>query len=181
MYVIEQIVLEEIQRLCKKVQDDEQGFIEALRRKMHTQDETERRRDERELTDIQNRLANIDRIIEKLYEDRVTGTLSTERFSQMLVRYEEEQKQLREKSDTLHQSLTATKEETQNTARFIQLVRSITKPEVLTPELVGSLIERVEVGDVYVVDGEKKQDVRILFNFVGEIGCENEKHMDKRP
>ncbi len=37
-------------------------------------------------------------------------------------------------------------------------------------ELVGSLIERVEVCDVYVVDGEKKQDVRILFNFVGEIG-----------
>ena len=151
-------------------QDDEQGFIETLRRKIHSQDETERRRNERELNDIQNRLANIDRIIEKLYEDIVAGTLSTERFSQMLGRYEEEQKQLRENSDMLRQSLIAAKEETQNTAHFIQLVRSITMPEKLTPELVGSLIERVEVGDVYVVDGEKKQDVRILFNFVGEIG-----------
>ena len=169
MYVIEQIVLEEIQRLCKKVQDDEQGFIETLRRKIHTQDEAEHRRDERELNDIHNRLANIDRIIEKLYEDRVEGTLSTERFTQMLGRYEEEQKQLREKGDTLRQSLIATKEETQNTGRFIQLVRSITNPEELTSELVGSLIERIEVGDVYAVDGEKKQDVRILFNFVGEI------------
>ncbi len=170
MYVIEQIVLEEIQRVCKMAQDDEQGFIETLRRKIHSQDETERRRNERELNDIQNRLANIDRIIEKLYEDRVAGTLSTERFSQMLGRYEEEQKQLREKNDMLRQSLITAKEETQNTAHFIQLVRSITKPEKLTPELVGSLIERVEVGDVYVVDGEKKQDVRILFNLVGEIG-----------
>ena len=122
------------------------------------------------MTDAQNRLGNIDRIIEKLYEDRVTGTLSTERFSQMLSRYEEEQKQLREKSEMLRQSMLTAKEETQNTAHFIQLVRSITKPEKLTPELVGSLIERVEVGDVYVADGEKKQDVRILFNFVGEIG-----------
>ena len=82
--------MEEIQRLCKKVQDDEQAFIETLRKKIHTQDETERRRDERELNDIHNRLANIDRIIEKLYEDRVEGTLSTERFTQMLGRYEEE-------------------------------------------------------------------------------------------
>jgi len=143
-------------------------LIETLRRKIHTQDEAEHRRDERELNDIHNRLANIDRIIEKLYEDRVEGTLSTERFTQMLGRYEEEQKQLREKGDTLRQSMIATKEETQNTARFIQLVRSITNPEELTSELVGSLIERIEVGDVYVVEGEKKQDVRILFNFVGE-------------
>ena len=104
-----------------------------------------------------------------MYEDRVTGTLSTERFSQMLSRYEEEQKQLREKCDSLRQSLINTKEEEQNTDHFLRLVRNVTQPEKLTAELVGNLIDRVEVGDVYMVDGEKKQDVRILFNFVGEI------------
>ena len=96
--------------------------------------------------------------------------MSTERFTQMLGRYEEEQKQLREKCEKLQQSLISTKEKTENSDRFIRLVKSITQPETLTPELVGNLIERVEVGDVYIVDGEKKQDVRILFNFVGEFG-----------
>ena len=91
--------------------------------------------------------------------------------TQMLGRYEGEQKQLREKCEKLQQSLISTKEKTENSDRFIRLVKSITQPETLTPELVGNLIERVEVGDVYIVDGEKKQDVRILFNFVGEIGC----------
>ena len=41
---------------------------------------------------------------------------------------------------------------------------------ILRERRIALGIERVEVGDLYVVDGEKKQDVRILFNFVGEIG-----------
>lgn len=170
MYAIEQIVLEEIQRVCKMAHEDEQAFAEMIRKKLNTQDESERRKGERELTDAQNRLGNIDRIIEQLYEDKVTGTLSTERFSQMLSRYEEEQRQLREKCDALRQSLMTTREETQNADHFLRLVRSVSQPEKLTAELVGNLIERVEVGDVYMVDGEKKQDVHIIFNFIGEIG-----------
>ena len=79
MYSIEQIVLGEIQRLCRRFQNDEQKFIEMLRKKMNAQDANEHRKQERELTDAQNRLGNIDRIIEQLYEDRVTGTLSTDR------------------------------------------------------------------------------------------------------
>lgn len=170
MYVVEQIVLEQIQRLCKMVQDDEAAFVDMVRKKMDVQDEAERRREDRELSDAQNRLSGIDKIIEQLYEDRVTGTLSTERFSQMLGRYEEEQRQLREKCDTLRKAQLTAKEQNVNTDRFLQLVRSITRPETLTSELVGSLIERVEVSDVYEVEGQKKQDVRILFNFIGEIG-----------
>ncbi len=169
MYAIEQIVLEQIQHFCKIFHGDEQAFVDMVRKKMNTQDETARRKDERERADAQNRLESIDRIIEQLYEDRVAGTLSTERFTQLLGRYEEEQRALREKCESLQQSLLSAKEKTESTDRFIRLVRNIAQPTELTPELVGSLIERVEVGDVYVVDGEKKQDVRILFNFVGEI------------
>lgn len=39
---------------------------------------------------------------------------------------------------------------------------------VLTPEFVGNLIERVEIGDVYFVDGEKKPNVRILLMLLGK-------------
>ena len=137
---------------------------------MNAQDDASRRKDERELADAQNRLTCIDRIIEQLYEDRVTGTLTTERFAQMLARYEEEQQSLRTRRDALRQSQAAKRTEAEGIERFMRIVRSVTQPTELTPELVGALIDRVEVGDVYVVDGEKKQDVCILFNFSGEIG-----------
>ena len=34
---------------------------------------------------------------------------------------------------------------------------------------VGNLIDRVEVGETYMDGDEKKQDIRILFNFIGEV------------
>lgn len=169
MYSVEQIVLEQIQRCCRMLQDNEAAFMAMLKKNLNNQDATARRKDERDLSDAQTRLSSIDRIIEQLYEDRVTGTLSTERFTQMLGRYENEQHELREKCNSLSQTLLASKEESENCDRFIQMIRSISMPTELTPELVGNLIERVDVGDAYVVDGEKKQEVRILFNFIGEI------------
>jgi hypothetical protein len=34
---------------------------------------------------------------------------------------------------------------------------------------VATLIERVEVGQAQKVDGVKKQEIRIVYNFIGEI------------
>lgn len=53
--------------------------------------------------------------------------------------------------------------------QFLRVVRETTCPDVLTPELVGNLIDRVEVGETYMEGDVKKQDIRILFNFIGEV------------
>ncbi len=39
----------------------------------------------------------------------------------------------------------------------------------LTSEIVSTLIERVEVGQAYEVDGIKKQEIKIVYNFIGNI------------
>lgn len=52
------------------------------------------RRNEKELAEGLNRLNEIDRIINRLYEDKVGGELSGERFMKMLAGFETEQTQL---------------------------------------------------------------------------------------
>ena len=39
----------------------------------------------------------------------------------------------------------------------------------LTPEIVATLIERVEIGQAQTIDGVKKQEIRIVYNFIGNI------------
>ena len=39
----------------------------------------------------------------------------------------------------------------------------------LTPEIVATLIDRIEIGQAQVVDGVKKQEIRIIYNFIGNI------------
>ena len=169
MYVVEEIVLEQVRRVCRMAQADEEEFARMVRKRMDSQEETEQRKREHALTETQLRLAEIDHIIDQLYEDKVAGTLSAERFSRMLSRYEEEQAQLAEKNEELRNAVNKARKESGAVDQFLRLVRETTCPDVLTPELVGNLIDRVEVGETYMEGDVKKQDIRILFNFIGEV------------
>ena len=169
MYVIEEIVLEQVRRVCRMAQADEEEFARMVRKRMDSQEETEQWKREHALTETQLRLAEIDHIIDQLYEDKVAGTLSAERFSRMLSRYEEEQAQLAEKNEELRNAVNKARKESGAVDQFLRVVRETTCPDVLTPELVGNLIDRVEVGETYMEGDVKKQDIRILFNFIGEV------------
>lgn len=169
MYVIEEIVLEQVRRVCRMAQADEEEFARMVRKRMDSQEETEQRKREHAFTETQLRLAEIDHIIDQLYEDKVAGTLSAEHFSRMLSRYEEEQAQLAEKNEELRNAVNKARKESGAVDQFLRVVRETTCPDVLTPELVGNLIDRVEVGETYMEGDVKKQDIRILFNFIGEV------------
>lgn len=169
MYVVEEIVLEQVRRVCRMAQADEEEFVRMVRKRMDSQEETDQREREHALTETQLRLAEIDHIIDQLYEDKVAGTLSAERFSRMLSRYEEEQAQLAEKNEELRNAVNKARKESGAVDQFLRVVRETTCPDVLTPELVGNLIDRVEVGETYMEGDVKKQDIRILFNFIGEV------------
>ncbi|MBQ8087202.1 MAG: DUF4368 domain-containing protein [Clostridia bacterium] len=78
-------------------------------------------------------------------------------------------KKLNAQDDTLRQAVASAKAKTEDAEQFIRLVRTITRPDELTPELVGNLIDRADVGEVHEENGVQKQDVHILFNSIGEM------------
>ena len=80
-----------------------------------------------------------------------------------------EQLQLAEKNEELRNAVNKARKESGAVDQFLRVVRETTCPDVLTPELVGNLIDRVEVGETYMEGDVKKQDIRILFNFIGEV------------
>ena len=53
--------------------------------------------------------------------------------------------------------------------QFIRVVRKFTDMQELTPEIVGTMINRIEVGQAQNVDGIKKQEIKIIYNFIGNI------------
>ena len=124
---------------------------------------------EKDYAEAKGRIAEIDRIINQLYEDKVSGGLSPERFSTMLSSYEAEQEGLRVRCVVLQAEITAARETSDNAKQFIKVVRKFTQMQELTPEIVSTLIERVEVGQAQEVDGVKKQDIKIIYNFIGNI------------
>ena len=104
-----------------------------------------------------------------MYEDKVNGNLTAERFAKMTQIYEEEQTSLTEKAIFLRQELMTIKEESDSVNRFMRTIRKYEDINELTPYLVRNFIEKVVVHQAEKTDGKRKQTVEIFYNGVGAI------------
>ena len=104
-----------------------------------------------------------------MYEDKVNGNLTAERFAKMTQIYEEEQTSLTEKAIVLRQELMTIKEESDSVNRFMRTIRKYEDINELTPDLVRNFIEKVVVHQAEKTDGKRKQVVEIFYNGLGAI------------
>lgn len=92
-----------------------------------------------------------------------------ERFELLAKNYETEQGELKQKAATLKASLTVAEESESNIAKFISLVKSYAEVTELTPEILNSFIEKIYVGKPERIDGQRVQDVRIVYKLIGAV------------
>ena len=166
---LEPAVLARLRADCAFAREHEAEFVKMVEKKTRRQGEDAVKQAEKEYGEAKNRIEEIDQIINQLYEDKVGGGLRAERFSRMLTKYEAEQEELRSKCESLQTQITAARTTSDNAKQFIRVVKKFTEMQELTPEIVATLIERVEVGQAQVIDGVKKQEIKIIYNFIGNI------------
>ena len=68
----------------------------------------------------ENRLAELDRLFKRIYEDMVGGKLTEARFQMLADDYEQEQAELREKIDILEEEIGRQEDQTENVDKFIR-------------------------------------------------------------
>ena len=166
---VEHIVLTDLQRVLGMAKDNEKQFVDMLQ----TAKSKEIRRDlsakTKECDEAEKRVKALDRIIQSLYEDKVCGNLTDERFVKMSQAYEQEQETLTERIKVLRKELSTAKEDADNVTKFMRLVKRYTEITELTPEVVREFIEKVIVHQAEKVNGKKRQAVEIIYNCVGVI------------
>jgi hypothetical protein len=90
----------------------------------------------------------------------------------MLTGYETEQSELKSRVLELERFIDETQTQTANTDKFIKLVRSYTQVETLTSEIAREFIEKIIIGEPQYMNarsGEKIQEVRFVFNYIGDV------------
>lgn len=164
---LERIVLEDIRKVCAYVRQYEKEFVEDYR-KCSTRESAKLQASARnDLKKAESRLSEIERIIVKLYEEKVCGAMPEERFELLVKNYETEQAELKQKVVSLKASLAVAEESDGNIAKFIALVKSYTEVTKLTPEILNSFIDKIYVGKPERIDGQRVQDVRIVYKLIG--------------
>ena len=128
----------------------------------------------RQLEKQMRRIAEIDGIIKRLYEDNLSGKLFDSRFAKMNADYEQEQQILEASSADLRRAVDFCEEQTVNIKSFLKCVRKYTEPSELTPDMLHELVDKIVVHAPDKSGGHRTQQVDIYYNFVGKIPISEE-------
>ena len=172
--VLETLVLENLRKVISHVRNYEADFVQQVtENKMAEQMET-LSASKRQLEKQIRRIAEIDSIIKRLYEDNLSGKLSDSRFAKMNADYEQEQQILEASSADLKRTVDICEEQTVNIKSFLKCVRKYTEPSELTPDMLHELVDKIVVHASDKSSGHRTQQVDIYYNFVGKIPLSEE-------
>ncbi len=122
---------------------------------------------ERERLEARNR--EIDEMFLNLYTDKAKGILSEQRFMKLTATMEQEQEENQRRLQELLRMLQQSDAQEGEVRTFIREIRQYATIQELDETVLNRLISRILVGEVKKVDGQKTQEVRIVYNFVGEV------------
>ena len=166
---LETIVKEDLQKVCEYVFLHEKEFTDEYLSGSKKETEKFQSKTKAELKRLSERQEEIGKIIRKLYEDNVSGRITDERFDFLAKSYEDEGNDLKTKIQELKNALASSVQEEEKLSKFLKVVKSYTKIEELTPEILNSFIEKIYIGETEKYDGRKMQEVEIIYKFVGAI------------
>ena len=143
--VVDTIVLADLKRVTEYARSRTEEFYamatengEAEAKKFYASAEKEKKR-------IDSRIKELDNIIRCLYEDRVTGRITPERYDTMAGGYEQEQASLREELQALNEQMTELDMREHYVNEFIAKAKEYIEMPKLTPELLRVFIRKIEV------------------------------------
>lgn len=167
--VIEQLLLEDLQRVTAYARNHEDEFLRLVTRNSEKALDRELRDCRKEYEQAKARIAKLDTLIQRIYEDNVEGKISDDRFAKLSGNYEAEQAQLQSRAEELQRFLDDAKEKSLNADHFLALVRKYTDIRELDAEIIREFVERINVFQAEKVDGHRQQRIQIIYNCIGAV------------
>lgn len=175
--VLEKVVLEAVRNLADFVKCHEPVFLYMLARKNDAMRQQERKRLERVIERGTRRISEIDKLIEAAFERNVLGKLEDDRYERMVKNYAQEQRELIAEVQESKVVLQKAEQQVVDLRLLLRTLRELTEVKELTPTLVNSLIERIEVHNNDKSSGHCYVKVDIYFTAAGMIDIPTEEEI----
>lgn len=166
---VETLLLDDLKRTLRFAQSQKEEFLRMLEKNSEVKTKQEIKENLRELSAAEERIKALDKIIQSLYEDKVAGILSEERYLKLSDTYETEQADLTEKAQMLKAEIEKDKKEKDEILDFLCLVEKYSSIEELTPEIIRSFVDRIIVHEKRKENGHYRQEIEIVYNFIGAV------------
>lgn len=158
--------LSEIVRFAAAFEDE---FVKIVMDEQYKQIQIQQRKNQETLQALLARTREVDVLYEKLFEEKILGNLTEERFKKLSEKYEDEQAQLTQRIRHLKKVVTEEQKHELNAEGFLQLVRWYTDIHELTPEILRQFIDKIVVHHREKRGKETFQQVDIYYRFIGHV------------
>ena len=163
------LVLSDIMAHAAMALKDAEGFYRRLTGRLEEQYTLDENGLKRELEALTKRNQEIDDMFMSLYADKTKGILTEQRFLRMTETLEQEQHDNKARMQDITDELRIASSAEDDVRRFIGEIQAYASITELDEAILNRLIDKIFISAVEVIDGEKVQKVRIVYNFVGEI------------
>ena len=167
--VLRELVLERIRAVNAYIRQDVEGFQEEWLQCRRSDQERNIREDRKRVEQAKKRLADLDVLLSRLYEDFVLGDLNKERYKKMTADYEAEQERLKLEIEVTEEWLETRETMSADVDAFVALTQKYVDVPELTPTIVNEYIKKIEVFAPDKSSGKRVQKVKIYFNFVDDV------------
>lgn len=162
-------VLEDIRKHAQEALADDTKLVERLLKQAGTTRSHVNKAAKKVLKEKRTRLAEVDKLFAKLYEDRLSGSISERNYQMMTKKFETEQAELEDAIRGLQGKCEEDDLKVDNAETFTRMIKEYAGIEALDVALLNRLIEKITVGEPKVVNGEQVQEIKIYYKFIGNI------------
>ena len=170
--VLEELVWMHMKAVIFYVTRYEKHFRAVMEQRLRMSSKEAIRGYKTQLAQAERRLAELDRLFIRIYEDNVSGRITDERFSLMSKTYEDEQAQLKVDIHHLRQEIEVQERQIEDLEKFIQRVHKYEDLQEMTPYALRELVKGIYIEAPDKSSGKRRQGVRISYDLVGFVPVE---------
>ena len=163
------LVLNEIRAHSRAVAQDENAVLDKLRQQILSESAARQEDSRLEISRLRRRIGELEHMTAKLYEDKVSGIINNDTFAVLIQKSEQERLQKAERLEVLLAEEQKDRQEVENIRQWAGIIRRYLDVQELDREIVEELIDHIEIGERSVIDGQRQQDIKIFYRFVGVV------------
>lgn len=166
---LDYLVLEDIRRNATLVVLDEQAVVAEIIRQKNNMEASGLALHRQELKHLTSRLAELDKLIQCLYEDRVKGTVPETVFRSLMEKYEQERLDKKDRAVILEQRISECHQDWSDVSEWASIIKRHVNLESLSAETLLELIDRIEVSAATVENNVRVCNITVYYRFVEKI------------
>ena len=157
--------INDIRAKANLVIDDEKREREEFMRRKQQSTSVKVGAEKKRLLADKKRLTELEKLIQSVYEDKVSGKIPEEICIGLMEKYLEEKKTLSARVSESEAILIENEKNTADVDEFIRRLKKYASDEELTREMCIELIERITIGKV-VKDKTAEREIHIYYKFM---------------